>query len=52
VKAHETLTIEAAMTRSRELALQALLAHPLVSDIDVAEPLLDEMLAAHGLDYR
>lgn len=51
VKAHETLTIAAALTRSRRLALQALVAHPLVLDLDVAEPLLDELLAAHELDY-
>jgi 6-phospho-beta-glucosidase len=52
VKAHETLTIQAALSRRRDLALQALLAHPLVADIDVAEPMLDEMLTAHGLDYQ
>lgn len=52
VKAHETLTVKAAMARSRDLALQALLAHPLVGDIDVAEPMLDEMLAAHSLNYQ
>jgi len=52
VKAHESLTVEAAMTQSREIALRALLAHPLVSDIEIAEPMLDELLAAHGLDYR
>ncbi len=50
VKTHETLTIEAAMTRRRATALKALLAHPLVGDLDIAEPMLDEMLAAHGLD--
>ncbi|WP_312165588.1 hypothetical protein [Phenylobacterium sp.] len=52
VKAHETLTVQAAVTRSRDVALQALLAHPLVGDIDVAEPMLDDLLAAHGLDYQ
>lgn len=52
VKAHESLTVQAAVTRSRDLALQALLAHPLVGDIDIAEPMLDEMLAAHGLNYQ
>ncbi len=51
VKAHETLTIEAAITRRRDLALQALLAHPLVGDLDLAEPLVDELLEAHGLDF-
>lgn len=52
VKAHETLTIEAAVTRGRDLALRALLAHPLVGDLDVAEPMLDELLEAHRLDFR
>ena len=52
VKTYETLTVEAAVTRSRSVALQALLAHPLVGDLDLAEPLLDEMLAAHQLDFR
>lgn len=52
VKAHESLTVQAAVTRSRDVALQALLAHPLVGDIDIAEPMLDDLLAAHGLDYQ
>lgn len=52
VKAHESLTVQAAVTRSRDLALQALLAHPLVGDIDIAAPMLDDLLAAHGLDYH
>ena len=51
VKAYETLTVRAAVERSRSLALQALLSHPLCGDLDVARPLLDEMLAAHGLDF-
>jgi 6-phospho-beta-glucosidase len=51
VKAHETLTIQAALTRRRDLALQALVAHPLVGDLDIAEPMLDELLEAHGLAY-
>ncbi|MGV3480307.1 MAG: hypothetical protein ACO1O3_10185 [Sphingobium sp.] len=52
VKAHETLTVEAAVTRRRDVALQALVAHPLVGDVDIAAPMLDEMLAAHALDFR
>ncbi|MHB9023019.1 MAG: family 4 glycosyl hydrolase [Armatimonadota bacterium] len=51
VKAYETLTVEAAVTRSRRCVIQALLNHPLVGDLDVIEPLVDEMLAAHGLAY-
>jgi 6-phospho-beta-glucosidase len=35
----------------RTLAVQALVNHPLVGDIDIIEPLVDEMLAAHGLEF-
>ncbi len=51
LKAYETLTVEAAVHRDRRLATLALLNHPLVGDIDVIEPLLTEMLTAHGLEY-
>jgi 6-phospho-beta-glucosidase len=51
LKAYETLTVEAAVQRSKRLAKLALLNHPLVGDLDLIEPLLDEMLAAHGLDF-
>jgi 6-phospho-beta-glucosidase len=52
VKAFETLTVEAAVKKDRRLAVQALMNHPMAGDLDVIEPLVDEMLAAHGLDYR
>jgi 6-phospho-beta-glucosidase len=51
LKAYETLTVEAAVQRSKKLATLALLNHPLVGDLDIIEPLLDEMLAAHGLKF-
>jgi 6-phospho-beta-glucosidase len=47
VTAYEVLTIEAARTGSREVALRALLAHPLIREWDLAVPLLDELLAAN-----
>jgi 6-phospho-beta-glucosidase len=47
VTAYEVLTIEAARTGNRATALRALLAHPLVRQWGVAEPLLDELLAAN-----
>jgi 6-phospho-beta-glucosidase len=47
VTAYEVLTIEAARTGNRVTALRALLAHPLVRQWGVAEPLLDELLAAN-----
>jgi 6-phospho-beta-glucosidase len=47
VTAYEVLTIEAARTGRRSVALRALLANPLVRQWDVAVPLLDELLAAN-----
>ncbi|MDR1530899.1 MAG: 6-phospho-beta-glucosidase [Clostridiales bacterium] len=47
VKNYESLTVEAAMGGSRVKALQALLAHPLVMDYDLAAPLLEELLNAN-----
>ncbi len=46
-KAYERLTIEAAMTGSRDTALKALLTNPLVGDIDRAAPMLDALLDAN-----
>jgi 6-phospho-beta-glucosidase len=47
VKTYETLTVQAAVEGSKRLALQALMAHPLVGDADVAKPLLAELLEAN-----
>jgi len=47
VKAYEKLTVKAAMEGDRDIALAALMAHPLVGDIAKAVPLLDEMLEAN-----
>jgi 6-phospho-beta-glucosidase len=47
VKAYEKLTIEAAVTGSREKALQALICHPLIHDMDKAVELLADILEAH-----
>ena len=44
VKNYEQLAVEAAVTGSRELALMALVAHPLVRDYDVASALLPDLL--------
>jgi len=43
-KAYERLTIEAAMSGDRDVALRALMTNPLVGDFDVAVPLLEELL--------
>jgi 6-phospho-beta-glucosidase len=47
VKAYERLTVRAAVTGDRDVALQALMANPLVRSYDVACPLLDALLDAH-----
>jgi len=47
VKAYEKLTVRAALEGDRDIALEALMAHPLVGDIAKAVPLLEEMLEAN-----
>jgi 6-phospho-beta-glucosidase len=47
VKNYEELVVEAAVRGERRLALEALLAHPLVGDWELAVKLLDEMLEAN-----
>ena len=47
VKAYERLTIAAARTGDRSMALRALAANPLVGGWDVAGPLLDALLEAN-----
>ena len=44
--------MEAAVRREKRLLRLALINHPLAGDVDVIDPLLDEMLAAHGLEFR
>jgi 6-phospho-beta-glucosidase len=48
VAAYERLAAEAAVTGDRETAFLALLAHPLISQIEPAEQLLDELLEANA----
>jgi len=47
VKAYERLTIDAAISGDRSVALRALLSNPLVGEWDVAVPLLDALLEAN-----
>ncbi|GAB3598517.1 6-phospho-beta-glucosidase [Angustibacter peucedani] len=47
VTAYEVLAVEAARTGRRDVALRALLAHPLVRQWDLAVALLDDLLAAN-----
>jgi len=44
VKTYERLTIEAAITGDRSIALQAMASHPLLPSVSVAKALLNEML--------
>ncbi len=48
VKAYEELTIEAAVTGDKKVALAALIANPIVPSARVAKPLLDDLLEAHA----
>ena len=48
VAAYERLAAEAAVTRDRDTAARALLAHPLVGQWPLADELLDRMLAAEA----
>lgn len=48
VAEHARLAAEAAVTGDRELCVRALLAHPLVRSLDVAEQLVEEFLVAHA----
>lgn len=45
---HSRLTAEAALIGDHDLAVRALLAHPLVRSLDVAERMVDEFLTAHA----
>ena len=47
VKAYERLTVRAAATGDRSIALKALLANPLVRDYETAAPLLHALLEAN-----
>ena len=48
VKCYEELAVEAGVKGSRKLALQALVAHPLVPSFTVAKGLLDKILEANA----
>ena len=48
VKLYERLTVQAVREHSRDLAVQALMAHPLVLSYSSAKPLVDEYLEAHA----
>lgn len=47
VKNYESLTVDAAVAGDRDKALFALLAHPLILDLDLAQPMLNEILSAN-----
>jgi 6-phospho-beta-glucosidase len=47
VKNYEQLAVEAAVQGDWDLALMALMAHPLIREYDIAKPLLDELMEAN-----
>jgi 6-phospho-beta-glucosidase len=47
VKSYERLTVRAIEARSRDLAIEALMAHPLVGSYPTARSLVDDYLEAH-----
>ncbi|MDL2319260.1 6-phospho-beta-glucosidase [Eubacteriales bacterium OttesenSCG-928-A19] len=47
VKAYERMAVQAAITGDREVALAALMTHPLVGDFDQGRACFDALLAAH-----
>lgn len=48
VKRYERLTVQAIRERSRDLAIEALLVHPLVGSYSLAQSLVDAYLTAHA----
>lgn len=48
VNAYENLTADTALSRDRETALRALMAHPLIREYAVATPLLDRILSVNA----
>jgi 6-phospho-beta-glucosidase len=50
VAAYERLTVEAALAGDRSLAVNALLTHPLIGQLELAEKLVDRLFASSG-DY-
>ncbi len=47
VKAYESLTVQAAVQGSKQIAMQALMAHPLTPSWEIAKPMLNELLEAN-----
>jgi len=52
VKAYESLTVQAAVEGRRDLAVLALTNHPLVGDHALAELLVEDLSAAHSIQWR
>ena len=53
VKAYEQLAVRAAVEKSYDIALAAMLANPFINDYEVGKAILDELIEAHSpyLDY-
>jgi 6-phospho-beta-glucosidase len=50
VKTYERLTVRAIETRSRKIAVEALMCHPLVLSYPRSRALVDDYVAAHQAD--
>lgn len=48
LKAYERLTVRAAVEGSAQLALEALMVHPLVGSFEIAKALVQDYLTAHA----
>jgi len=51
VKAYESLTVEAVIKKDKNILKEALINHPLGGDMDIIEPLIDEMIKALKIDF-
>ncbi|MFC1654346.1 6-phospho-beta-glucosidase [Myxococcota bacterium] len=51
VKAYEELAVQAAVSRSRRVAILALSTHPLVADVELSETLVQEIENDHGIQF-
>lgn len=52
VKCYESLTVEAGVKRDKKKALLALVNHPLIPTVEVAQRLLDHLITARGYDLQ
>lgn len=49
MKQYERLVVEAVLTKSKDKAIQALLVNPLIGDYEIARKVVEDVLAANGI---